>query len=98
MSKNTKLLLGLGSIAWIIVCPALMLLIGSVWPTFRYNILVSITAGWLLFTISFVYTTFHAMKNAAIPSANKTRWMMYLLFCNVIAVPVYWYRYIWRIQ
>ena len=90
------LLFGVATIAWPLLVPGIAMLIQIAFPNFRYAILAGVTVGWFSFTALFVYVTFHAMRNPMLSGSNKSRWMMYLLFCNVVAVPVYWYRYIWR--
>jgi hypothetical protein len=95
--KNIKsLLFGIATIAWPAIIPAVTMLIRHFYPQFAHATFAGVTIGWFSFTALFIYVTFHAMKNPALPSAKKSRWMMYLLFCNIVAVPVYWYHYIWR--
>jgi hypothetical protein len=98
MKTTKKVLLGIATVVWPVLVPAVAKLIQVAFPGSRYALLAGITVGWFSFTALFVYMTFHAMRNPALAAEKKSRWMMYLLLCNIFAVPAYWYHYIWRVK
>lgn len=38
----------------------------------------------------------HVFKNPAIAADKRALWAVVLFFGNVIAMPVYWFLYVWR--
>jgi hypothetical protein len=51
-----------------------------------------IAGGWLI-TIAFMA---YALMSSAVPKDKRGLWAAVLLFGNMIAVPFFWFWYIWR--
>jgi len=49
----------------------------------------------LIPVLLFVYIK-NAFKNERIPQDNKLLWALVIFFGNIIAMPIYWYKYIWK--
>lgn len=49
----------------------------------------------LTLVLGFVYVV-HLFNNPRVTSDQQTGWMLALLFAGVIAMPLYWYRFIWQ--
>jgi hypothetical protein len=47
-----------------------------------------------IFALLFVYIV-HLYRMSGVPADKKALWTVVLLFCNVLAMPVYWWLYIW---
>jgi hypothetical protein len=46
--------------------------------------------------IQLVLYIINVFRNTTIAKKQKTLWVMLLLFCNFVILPVYWYLHIWR--
>jgi hypothetical protein len=38
----------------------------------------------------------HVFRGGTVPSAERGRWAGLLILCGFCAIPVYWWRHIWR--
>lgn len=56
--------------------------------------LVMVASLMVLFAMAFY--TIHALRNELLTSDGRILWLLMILKLGVIAMPLYWYRYIWR--
>jgi len=40
----------------------------------------------------------HIIKNNTLKYKNKIFWLLFMFLCAIVAMPVYWFLYIWRDQ
>lgn len=107
MSPCVKILLGV-----VTCCPILLLLgselIINVLPVsdihgvpsstvqwVAYSALLFIIAGFLSFML-LVYYILHVSNNEEISSHKKFLWKAILVLGNILAMPIYWYKYVWH--
>jgi hypothetical protein len=56
--------------------------------------LLTILSGFALLAFYIV----HIVKNKLIQESNKIAWLLIMFFFGYFAMPIYWYRFIWRDQ
>jgi len=95
MSKFLKIAIGIFTVIWPAVAIGGAFAIFWCFPKFRYSFVVSFAITAFAIACLFIYTVTHAVKNDRFSGPNGMRWIMFFLFANWLAVPVYWYLYIW---
>ena len=53
-----------------------------------------LTMLWVLLLLIFYIV--NVFRNERVPADKKTLWAVVLFLGNIIAMPVYWYHYVWR--
>jgi TRAP-type C4-dicarboxylate transport system permease small subunit len=111
MSKPKQLLLGVLTIwplAWTVI---FLVVVGSLILTtmsssttmpsnqspawFPLMFLLQFLTIILIFVLLFIYIK-NVFRNDRIPQNKKTLWAAVLFFGSIIAMPIYWYLYIWK--
>lgn len=101
MKKPAKIILGIATL-WPILFVAIFLLYGfflPVVPQLREvgNVMFYIGAPTMLWVMALIILYFiNVLKNDQIRGENKAWWVVLLFFTHIIAMPIYWYLYIWR--
>ncbi len=87
-SRGTTILLGIVSV-WPIVYMGLFI------AAMAYSFIVAGPPDPEGFGELFKYIV-HAYRTDLVPADKKVLWVVILFFGNFIAIPVYWYLYMWR--
>jgi hypothetical protein len=62
-----------------------------------FQVLMAVHLGTMLLMMALLtFYIVHVFKNSAIAGDKRTLWAVVLFFGNVIAMPVYWFLYVWR--
>jgi hypothetical protein len=62
-----------------------------------FQILMALHLGTMLLMMALLtFYIVHVFKNAAIAGDKRALWAVVLFFGNIIAMPVYWFLYVWR--
>jgi hypothetical protein len=62
-----------------------------------FQVLMGVHLGTMLLMMALLtFYIVHIFKNSAIAGDKRTLWAVVLFFGNVIAMPVYWFLYVWR--
>jgi hypothetical protein len=62
-----------------------------------FQVLMAAHLGTMLIMMALLtFYIVHVFKNPAIAGDKRTLWAVVLFFGNVIAMPVYWFLYVWR--
>ncbi len=67
----------------------------TIFPLFFVMFFLHLTTIFLIFGL-LIYYIVHLFKNDRISNDLKALWAVVLFFGNVIAMPVYWFFYIWK--
>ena len=108
MSKNKKIILGIATL-WPIVYIFLFIIatFGMIFiPTvngesenfaiaFSIIFALHLLTMFLIFALLIVYIR-NVFKNNSVPSEKKALWAVVLFLGNMIAMPIYFYLYIWK--
>lgn len=62
---------------------------------FKYVFILHLLTILLMFVLLTVYIV-HAYRTDLVPNDKKVLWVVILFFGNFIAIPIYWYLYMWR--
>lgn len=62
---------------------------------FKYVFLLHLLTILGVFALLTIYVV-HAYRTDLVPADKKVLWVVILFFGNFIAIPVYWYLYMWR--
>lgn len=102
MSKSKKIFLGILTI-WPVIY--IFLFFGFFFLTmigggdseimFRFMFTMHLLTMLLMVALLIIYIR-DVLKNKMVPETRKTIWVILLLFGNIIAMPFYWYEYIWK--
>jgi hypothetical protein len=62
-----------------------------------FQLLMALHLGTMLLMMALLtFYIVHVFKNSAISGDKRTLWAVVLFFGNIIAMPVYWFLYVWR--
>ncbi len=62
-----------------------------------FQVLMAVHLGTMLLMMALLtFYIVHVFKNSAIAGDKRTLWAVVLFFGNIIAMPVYWFLYVWR--
>ena len=69
---------------------------GSGFPVmFKYLFILHVLTMLLMFVLMVIYIV-HAFRTDLVPNDKKAIWVIALFFGSVVAMPIYWYFYMWR--
>ena len=43
-----------------------------------------------------IYYLIHLARNCVVRNGSRRSWQIALIWCSVVAMPIYWYKFIWR--
>ena len=62
---------------------------------FKYLFILHLLTMLLTFVLLAIYIV-HAFRTDLLPNDKKAIWVVVLFFGSVVAMPIYWYFYMWR--
>jgi hypothetical protein len=110
MSKPAKILLGVATVAPIVFMILLVVVFFSAFSSFSSGRRVNMDAFsslfgaiftlqillWLLTLGLTVFYIVNVFRNGRVEKDKKALWAVVIFLGNILAMPVYWYLYIWR--
>ena len=105
MSRNRKLLLGALTlwppIYMVLFFASIVVLFATnddgngAGPPFAVLFAAHAATILLMFGLLAVYLT-HLMRSSFVPHDQRIVWVLMLIFANMIAMPIYWWLYVWK--
>lgn len=89
MKKATAVVLGLVAFVPLATWPVVLLVSKD---SFSTAVITAVALAWIV-PIGFIV---YLYKGSAVPSEKRGLWLALLLFGNVLALPFFWFWYIWR--
>lgn len=107
MSKNKKILLGIATFWPIVYILLIFFVIFSMlfyittqppnWFLFIFPLISRLHFFTLVESLALIaYYIYHVFNNKNVKKDKKTLWTVVIFIGNYIAMPIYWYNYIWK--